>query len=93
MFHPGLKFPQPYGWGRLKPTRKNPRTPPRLVSTTTPRNFKSSLRNARADAIVGVCSATIKKKRDVEGESRGSSGGILYEQHQIMSAIEVSVMT
>ena len=31
------------------------------------------------------------KKRDVEGESRGSSGGILYEEHQIMSSVEVSV--
>ena len=38
-------------------------------------------------------SAIIKKMRDVEGESRGSSGGILYEQHQIMSSFEVSVVT
>ena len=75
-----------YGWGHLVPTGKIPRRQPWLFSTTTPRNFKSLLRQARADVIVGACSVIIKKKRNVERESRGGSGGILYEQHQIMSS-------
>ena len=78
-----------YGWGYLVPTRKNPRRQPWLFSTTTPRNFKSLLRKAREDAIVGARNAIIEKKRDVEGESRGGSGGILYVQHQIMSSSPV----
>ena len=81
-----------YGWGRLKPTGKNPRTPPRLSSTTTPRSINFLLGHARADAIVGAPNAGIKKKRDVEEESRGCSGGILYEQHKIVSSDEVSVV-
>ena len=47
---------------------------------------------ARADAIVGACSAGIKKLCDVEGESWGSSGGILYEYVQIMSSDEVGAV-
>ena len=77
-----------YGWGNLVPTGKNPRRQPWLFSTTS-RNFKSLLQQARADAIVGACNAIIKKKRDVEGESRGGSWGSLYEQHQIMSSSPV----
>ena len=57
-----------YGWGCLKPTGKNLRTPPRL------------LKDARAGAIVGDITSGIKKKRDVEEESRGGSGGILYHR-------------
>ena len=45
------------------------------------------MRLARVDAIVGIRSAIIKKLRDVEGESRGSNGGIVYEPHQTMSSI------
>ena len=38
-----------YGWGRLKPTGKNLRTPPRL------------LKDVRAGAIVGDITSGIKK--------------------------------
>ena len=60
-----------YGWGHLEPRGKNPRTLPRLFSTTTPRNLKCFLKHTRADAIVGVIRTGIKKKRDVEEKSRG----------------------
>ena len=62
-----------YGWGCLKLIWKNPRTLPRLFSTTTPRNPRRLLQNTREDAIAGVCRAGITKKCDVEGEGRGGN--------------------
>ena len=80
-----------YGWGRLKPTGKNLYTPPRLFSTTTPRNFKCLLKHARTYSIVGAINAGLKRKRDVEGGNWGCSGSVLCEQHKIMS-VEVSAV-